>query len=80
MTHSVSARLAAPIVGREGWTWYVPVTLQHEGSALLAHPLPMRSFSVSLAARADGYVVMDERDQTWPAGTPVDVRRFAGSA
>ena len=45
---------------------------------LLAHPLPLRSFSVSLTARADGYVVMDERDEEWPAGTLVTVHRFLG--
>jgi molybdopterin biosynthesis enzyme len=31
-----------------------------------------------LAARADGYIVMDERDEEWPAGTLVTVHRFLG--
>ncbi len=77
--HSVAARLAQPLYGRADWTWYVPVALRHEGGALLAHPLPLRSFSVSLAARAGGYVVMDERDEEWPAGTPVAVHQFLGA-
>lgn len=76
---TVSARLDASLPGRKGWTWYVPVAVRHEGDGWLAHPLAMRSFSVSLTARADGYVVMDERDETWSAGTPVTVHRFAGT-
>ena len=77
--HSIAARLAEPLHGRADWTWYVPVSLRHEAGALLAHPLPLRSFSVSLAARAGGYVVMDERDEDWPAGTPVAVHQFLGA-
>ena len=38
----------------------------------------LRSFSVSLTARADGYVVMEERDEEWPAGTPSPSHRFLG--
>jgi molybdenum cofactor synthesis domain-containing protein len=76
---TASARLASPLRSRAGWTWYVPVALRNEGGALLAHPLPLRSFSVSLAARADGYVVMGEGDEEWPADTPVAVHQFLGS-
>ncbi len=77
--HSVDARLACPLRGRPDWTWYVPVALRHEGGALLAHPLPLHSFSVSLAARAGGYVVMDERGEELPAGAPVTVYQFLGA-
>jgi molybdopterin molybdotransferase len=73
LRHSQRARLACSLRGRADWTWYVPVALRNEGGALLAHPLPLHSFSVSLAARAAGYVVMDERDEEWPAGAPVTV-------
>jgi hypothetical protein len=31
-----------------------------------------------LTARADGYIVMEEGDEEWPAGTPVIVHRFLG--
>jgi molybdenum cofactor synthesis domain-containing protein len=79
LRHSLRARLASPLRGRADWTWYVPVALRHEGGALLAHPLPLHSYSVSLAARADGYVVMDERDEEWPAGAPVTVYQFLGA-
>jgi molybdenum cofactor synthesis domain-containing protein len=75
---TLEARLDAPISGRRGWTWYVPVTLRHEGGLPLAHPLAVRSFSVSLAARADGYVVMDEEIAMWDAGAVVTVHRFLG--
>jgi molybdenum cofactor synthesis domain-containing protein len=75
---TVQARLAEPATSRGGWTWYVPVTLQQDGGLPLAHPLAVRSFSVSLAAKADGFIVMDERDEQWPAGSPVTVRRFLG--
>lgn len=76
---SVRARLAEPLRSRPGWTWYVPVALGDEPGAPLAHPLPLRSFSVSLTARAGGYVIMDERDDQWAAGTIVTVYRFIGS-
>jgi molybdenum cofactor synthesis domain-containing protein len=75
---SLRARLAAPARSRAGWTWYVPVRLQDDGDVPFAHPLPLRSFSVSLAGRADGYIVMDEREEERPAGTLVDVHRFLG--
>ncbi|MBV8284478.1 MAG: molybdopterin molybdotransferase MoeA [Candidatus Eremiobacteraeota bacterium] len=76
---TVTARLAQPARSRPGWTWFVPVSLENEAGTPLAHPLPLRSFSVSLTARADGYVIMDERDEHWPAGTTVAVHRFIGS-
>jgi molybdopterin molybdotransferase len=73
---SLQARLAAPAQSRLDWTWYMPVGLRDEGGVRFAEPLPLRSFSVSLTARADGYIVMDERDEFWPAGTAVTVYRF----
>ncbi len=75
---TLQARLAAPARSRADWTWYIPVRLRHEGGAPFADPLPVRSFSVSLAARADGFVVMEERDEEWPAGTLVSVLSFLG--
>jgi molybdopterin molybdotransferase len=74
------ARLAEPARSRAEWTWYIPVRLEEDGGLPLAHPLPLRSFSVSLAARADGYVVMDERDAEWPSGAVVSVHGFLGAA
>ena len=74
----LQARLEKPATSRAGWTWYVPVSLRHDGGVPLAHPLALRSFSVSLAARADGYIVMDESEEEWPAGTLVTVHRFLG--
>jgi molybdenum cofactor synthesis domain-containing protein len=75
---TVQARLENPAASRAGWTWYVPVSLRRDGGMPLAQPLALRSFSVSLAARADGYIVMDERDEAWAAGTLVTVHRFLG--
>jgi molybdenum cofactor synthesis domain-containing protein len=75
---SFQARLAEPLRSRPGWTWYVPVAIGDEGATPLAHPLPLRSFSVSLPARAGGYVIMDEREEYWAAGTVVTVYRFIG--
>ncbi len=77
-TATTTARLAEAAQSREGWTWYVPVALRDDGGTPLAHPLPLRSFSVSLTARADGYLVMEERDVEWPAGALVTVHRFLG--
>jgi molybdenum cofactor synthesis domain-containing protein len=73
---SVQARLAEAASSRAGWTWYIPVRLRDDGDVPFAHPLALRSFSVSLTARADGYIVMDERNQTWEPGTLVTVVRF----
>ena len=73
---TVQARLGAEARSRGGWTWYVPVRLEHEAPLPIAHPLGVRSFSVSLAVRADGYIVMEERDEMWPTETVVTVRRF----
>jgi molybdenum cofactor synthesis domain-containing protein len=75
---TLQARLAQPVRSREGWTWYVPVSVQGNGGLPLAHPLELRSFSVSLTARADGYVIMGERDEEWPAQRLVTVARFFG--
>jgi molybdopterin molybdotransferase len=73
------ARLAEPAQSRPGWTWFVPVALRDDGGIPLAQPLPLRSFSVNLMARADGYLVMDEREEEWPAGAQVTVHHFAGT-
>lgn len=75
----VAAHLAEPARSRRGWTWYIPVRLQDDGGRPLAHPLELRSFSVSVTARADGFIIMGERDEEWPAGTPVTVYRFLGA-
>lgn len=78
--HTVEARLAQPLEGRPGWTGYLPVSLaRHDDGTLLAHPLPLRSSSVSLLARADGYVVVAPSRPSLPAGAPIRVRRFLGS-
>jgi molybdopterin molybdotransferase len=77
---TVTARLAEPARSRLGWTWYIPVALHERGSELVAQPLVLRSFSVSLTARADGYIVMGEPEEAWPAGTLVTVYRFLGGS
>jgi molybdenum cofactor synthesis domain-containing protein len=76
---TLQARLAERASSRLNWTWYVPVRLQDDGGVPLAHPLPLGSFSVSLTARADGYIVLDEREEGSPAGTLVTVYRFLGA-
>jgi len=75
---TLAARLAEGARSRSGWTWYVPVALREHGAEALAHPLDIRSFSVSLTARADGYIVMNERDDEWMPGRQVTVHRFFG--
>ncbi|MFY9883648.1 MAG: molybdopterin molybdotransferase MoeA [Candidatus Cybelea sp.] len=78
LSPTLQARLAEPAVSRADWTWYVPVALHDDGAVPLAYPLPLRSFSVSLTARADGFIVMEERDKEWKPGTTVTVTRFLG--
>jgi molybdenum cofactor synthesis domain-containing protein len=73
---TVVARLAGPVSSRPGWTWYVPVELKQEAGDWVAHPLPLRSSTVSIIARAHGYVVVPESIDQYPAGTTVPVTRF----
>ncbi|HVA29130.1 MAG TPA: molybdopterin-binding protein, partial [Candidatus Baltobacteraceae bacterium] len=72
----VAARLAAPVSSRAGWTWYLPVRLEHERGSSMAHPVALRSSSVSLTAKADGFIVMPETAETWDAGMNVTVTLF----
>ena len=72
----LTARLGTPARARAGWTWYVPVALQNDGATPAAHPLPLRSSSVSLPARAGGYIVVEGDGAEMPAGTLVTVFRF----
>lgn len=71
-----SATLGAPVRSRPGWMWYVPATFEDEGERLVAHPLPLRSSTVSIIAQADGYIVIPEDVEAYPAGTTVTVARF----
>jgi molybdopterin molybdotransferase len=65
-------RLTAPARGRAGWTTYVPVEIDGDGAV----PLEMRSFSVRLAARAAGYLVVSPDAHELRAGDEVTVYRF----
>jgi molybdenum cofactor synthesis domain-containing protein len=71
-----NARLAASIRKRPGWTWFVPVRLDEAEGAPAAYPLELRSSSVSLLARASGFIILDETIESVPEGTPVAVTRF----
>lgn len=70
------ARLDAPVRKRPGWTWFVPVRVDEAAGACVAYPLELRSSSVSLLARASGFLVLDETIESVPAGAPVAVTRF----
>lgn len=74
---AITAVLDAPARSHPGWTWFVPVSLRHEGPTLAAHPLVLRSSTVSLSARADGYLTMGEDEAEIQAGTQVCISRFA---
>lgn len=71
-----SATLGAPIRKRPGWTWFVPVRLDEAAGARVAYPLELRSSSVSLLARASGFLILDETVDSAAAGAPVAVTRF----
>ena len=76
-----AATLGEPFEKRAGWTWFVPVRIERTGAGVLAYPLAMRSSSVSLLARASGYVRLEEQVESLRTGDPVHVRRFgAGGA
>jgi molybdenum cofactor synthesis domain-containing protein len=65
-------RLTAQVRGRAGWTWYVPVAIDADA----ARPLELHSFSVSVGARADGYVVVPPGQPELQAGDVANVYRF----
>jgi molybdenum cofactor synthesis domain-containing protein len=71
-----SARLGAEVRKRAGWTWFVPVRMDEAAGDRVAYPLELRSSSVSLLARASGFLMLDETVESVPAGAPVDVTRF----
>jgi molybdenum cofactor synthesis domain-containing protein len=70
------ARLGARVTKRAGWTWFVPVRIDEAAGGPVAYPLELRSSSVSLLARASGFLVLDETVESVPAGAPVTVTRF----
>jgi molybdenum cofactor synthesis domain-containing protein len=71
-----TARLGAEVRKRAGWTWFVPVQVDEAAGVRTAYPLELRSSSVSLLARASGFLVLDETVESLPAGEPVAVTRF----
>ncbi len=71
-----AARLGTAVNKRPGWTWFVPVRLDEADGARVAYPLELRSSSVSLLARASGFLLLDETIESVPAGEPVVVTRF----
>lgn len=72
----VAARLAEPLRKRAGWTWFAPVALEGAGATAAAQPLTIRSSSVSLLARASGFLTLDETVESLPADATVYVTRF----
>lgn len=70
----LEAVLEETLTGRAGWTWYVPVCLRDDGERYHARPLPVRSSSASLPARADGFVTMEEAVAEITCGATVRVR------
>lgn len=74
---AIDALAGAPLVGRDGWTWFVPVRLTSLRGGLFAEPLELRSAHTSLLARAAGYVIVGETNTRIEVGERVAVYRFA---
>jgi len=72
----VQAVLASPVRKRLGWTQYVPVRLEETGGLCKAFPLDMHSASVSLLARASGFLTLGETVESAAAGETVTAMRF----
>ncbi|HET9393164.1 MAG TPA: molybdopterin molybdotransferase MoeA [Candidatus Rubrimentiphilum sp.] len=72
----VEATLARAVRKRAGWTQYVPVRLEESGGIFAAHPLEMYSASVSLLARASGFLTLGESVESVAAGDTVLATRF----
>ena len=73
---TVDAVAREAIPGRAGWTWYVPVSLFDDGERYMAAPLPIRSASTSLPARADGFLTMEEDVTQIECGQGVRITRL----
>lgn len=76
MPATETARLGEQVHKRPGWTWFVPVKVDEAAGSPVAYPLELRSSSVSLLARASGFLILDETVESVPAGAPVVVTRF----
>jgi molybdenum cofactor synthesis domain-containing protein len=72
----VEATLARDVRKRAGWTHFVPVRLEDAGGICTAHPLEMHSASVSLLARASGFLTLGESVEFVAAGETVLATRF----
>jgi molybdenum cofactor synthesis domain-containing protein len=72
----VEAELARPLRKRPGWTHYVPVRLEETAGICTAFPLDMQSASVSLLARASGFLTLGETVESVAAGETVLATRF----
>jgi molybdenum cofactor synthesis domain-containing protein len=76
LRRSVTAVASEPFLGREGWTWYMPVHLEPSGDRLSAAPLRLHSAHVALLARAHGYAVVGEQRFRIEPGETVEVFAF----
>ncbi len=72
----VQAVLASPVRKRLGWTQFVPVRLEETAGICTAFPLDMHSASVSLLARASGFLTLGETVESAAAGETVAAMRF----
>ncbi len=72
----VEAVLATQVRKRVGWTQFVPVRLEETGGICTAFPLDMHSASVSLLARASGFLTLGETVESAAAGETVTAMRF----
>ncbi|MBV8600723.1 MAG: molybdopterin molybdotransferase MoeA [Candidatus Eremiobacteraeota bacterium] len=70
------ARAATALVGRPGWTWFVPVNVEIDGVERKIKQLPIRSSHTSLLARADGFVIIPEDRPRIEAGEAIEVHPF----
>lgn len=69
------ARLGQEVRKRKGWTWFIPVRF-NEPAPSHVQPLELRSSMVSLLARANGFITVDEPIEVLAAGETVRVTRF----
>jgi molybdopterin biosynthesis enzyme len=73
---TIAGVLAEAYEKRAGWTWLVPVAVDERPETPEIRPLALHSGSVSLLARADGFLTLGEAVSSLPAGAPVRATRF----
>jgi molybdopterin molybdotransferase len=69
--------LATNVASSYGIEEYVRVTVEKDGKRAIVHPIFAKSSVISMLAKADGYIIIEEGKEGLEAGVEVEVHSFA---